>query len=137
MRATDSIAVTKLKTFFAGKIRVQAEVIDVPNKRAVGMPLMAASVAFIAIAGCAREKSVTNTHQAEAMGDRNVATAQRKVDVTAAEAARNIARQRCEVEAGAALAACRQQAEIEFETVKSELRAEEEASRPPMIIVPR
>jgi hypothetical protein len=110
------------------------------GKHVISGSLLAACV-LIALSACARHESAAyaqgNTNQAEAVGDRNVAAAQRKVDVTAAEAARNIAKQRCEVEAEAALAACQQRADIEFETVRSQLRAEDEASSPPTVMVPR
>jgi hypothetical protein len=111
------------------------------SKHVVCGSFLAACASLIILPGCARHESEARAqagiNQAEAVGDRNVAAAQRKVDVTAAEAARNIAKQRCEVEAGAALAACQERADIEFETVRSQLRAEDEASSPPTVMVPR
>lgn len=92
---------------------------------------LAGCAMILALAGCAREKTVEQTqgdiNRTEASDNRDVASAQKHLDLAAAQEARDVARTRCEGEPVDAQSACEKQADDDYDIAKAQAEANQNA----------
>jgi hypothetical protein len=93
---------------------------------------VASCAAILAAAGCARQQSAeqaqSDINRTEASDNRDVASAQKHLDLAAATEARDVSKKRCETESGDAQTACEKQADADYAAAKAQAEANQSAT---------